>query len=194
MSAYDARRRVRASREGFTLVELLVVIGIIALLISVLLPALSKARQQAATVACGAKLRQLSAAVLMYVNDNRGTLPPVCAGYSNGNSFDRPTIFPRGGEGFLTKYLTHMRPSTAQNPAMANMAAAKLYVCSGQMEWTDSNESNGYSYRYNGMSREGLQIAAPGSQRWVAITSPDAASIMTGKKCPDGKMPVEVVP
>jgi prepilin-type N-terminal cleavage/methylation domain-containing protein/prepilin-type processing-associated H-X9-DG protein len=59
-------------RRAFTLVELLVVIGIIAILIAILLPALNKARNQAKSAACLSNLRQLSQAMMNYSQDNKG--------------------------------------------------------------------------------------------------------------------------
>ncbi len=63
--------------RGFTLVELLVVIGIIAVLISILLPTMGKARESARRVKCAANLGQVNNYLRMYFNDNRDRLPRV---------------------------------------------------------------------------------------------------------------------
>ena len=64
------------ARKGFTLVELLVVIGIIAVLIGILLPTLSRAREQAKATQCLSNLRQLGMGLQLYQNDNKDFYPP----------------------------------------------------------------------------------------------------------------------
>jgi len=65
----------KSSFRGFTLVELLVVIGIIAVLISVLLPALNRARAEANKIKCESNMRTILQSVTMYVSENKNTLP-----------------------------------------------------------------------------------------------------------------------
>jgi prepilin-type processing-associated H-X9-DG protein/prepilin-type N-terminal cleavage/methylation domain-containing protein len=75
MSFASTRRRPRCG--AFTLVELLVVIGIIALLVSMLLPALNRARESANTVKCASNLRQFGQCIMMYNAENKGRFLPA---------------------------------------------------------------------------------------------------------------------
>jgi prepilin-type N-terminal cleavage/methylation domain-containing protein len=79
---------MRSILSGFTLVEILVVIGIIAVLIAILLPTLNAARESAARTKCLSNVRQIAITVIAYCNDNKGTFPALASGKNEaaGNS------------------------------------------------------------------------------------------------------------
>jgi prepilin-type processing-associated H-X9-DG protein len=70
----------RRKSAAFSLLELLVVIGIIAIVVALLLPAIGRARAHAVAVKCQSNMRQIGIAMLIYANDNRGQLFPTDAG------------------------------------------------------------------------------------------------------------------
>jgi prepilin-type processing-associated H-X9-DG protein len=137
-------------------VELLVVIGIIAVLIAILLPALQRARDQANTVYCQSNLRQLYTAIAMYDNNERGFMMPASRGQGNGatnNWWGWETL----GRGLGIKPIAD--PSNSADPDGYRLAAARLQKvlnCPSVEGPTRSPDMSGASstyfgdYTYNG--------------------------------------------
>lgn len=140
---------------GFTLVELLVVIGIIALLIAILLPTLTRARESAKTVASLSNLRQLGTGLVMYVNENKGAYP---AGASIAET-DKPRmrwadyIFPymKNTEVYMSPHLTEDDRQRMKKPFAHTCDQATGAVIAGKTIYFGGY---GYNYQYLGNGRQ----------------------------------------
>lgn len=123
----------RFRRAAFTLTELLVVIGIIVILIGILVPALNKARGHANQVQCASNMRQIATALLQYINDNKGDLPPAMVSGNHHKTKDPNNPYPDGW--FWAAELMHQHYIAAPNilqgaaPGMMNFGGPNPFFC-----------------------------------------------------------------
>jgi prepilin-type N-terminal cleavage/methylation domain-containing protein len=144
-------------KPGFTLIELLVVVAIIALLISILMPALGQARNQAKTTVCASRLYQIGTALYCYWTEWNGRVPYVVSPMTNG--FGNPPRTPNNMPGFgnaawpdddLDPFNRCLWPNSLPNVLMPQYigSTAELFVCpSARLGWPRKGGAYRYTYR-----------------------------------------------
>lgn len=141
-------------KKYFTLIELLVVIAIIAILASMLLPALGKARDRAKSIACTSNLKQAGQILIMYGNDSNDFLP---AAYDSAKATQKQVmwVYLLKTEGYLSKYPLVQCPS--QRLLRAATDTYVYYEAYGLNEFLirglEGNGSATYHYRFATISK-----------------------------------------
>lgn len=165
-------------RRAFTLIELLVVVAIIALLLSIMLPALGGARQQAQATKCAANLHQIGTAMYCYWTEWNGRVPYVVSPMTNGTG----TASSGGVPGFGNKAF----PDSAVDPfdrehwplSLPNILmpkyigdSEKLFVCpSARVGWPRQGGRLRYTYREASANQPNGPLLRPNEDTYLIET------------------------
>lgn len=118
----------KGSNLGFTLIELLVVIAIIAILASMLLPALASSKEKARRIYCISNTRQISVAMKMYVDDNNGQYPARMPDPAAGAAYPCKACRTIDWRPYAAPYLAR-NLNTNTNAATNNITISGVFVC-----------------------------------------------------------------
>jgi prepilin-type N-terminal cleavage/methylation domain-containing protein/prepilin-type processing-associated H-X9-DG protein len=149
--------------HAFTLIELLVVIAIIAILIGILLPALSGARQSARTIVCASRMRQVATGWQIYADVNRDVSVPAQPGRFDDES---KNVYPLGnGSQYRPRWFAVIGAAAGfdafNNPSIERedehamiVDGSEVFLCPVVPEWTNTrNYAYGYNHQFLGNSR-----------------------------------------
>lgn len=155
-------------RQGFTLVELILVCAIISMLMAILVPALRILQEEARVAVCSSNIRQLGMSIFTYSSDNgrfpygfadSGTMPP--SGYSGNLAFDRMgwwwfNYIERYNKGSGIKNISHCPSKKLRDPMLERNILCSNYginqaVCKSAFSIIEDSEFNGYAMSPNGI-------------------------------------------
>ncbi|MEM7807476.1 MAG: type II secretion system protein [Planctomycetota bacterium] len=174
-------------RHAFTLVELLVVIGIIALLVGILLPTLQQARKSAQTVQCASNQRQLVTTLTMYANDYAGTYPT-----NAGTVFNPSTGFTQ----FVGAYWNRLEVLGSYLPdetavSTASYMGGGIFLCPADK--VDTNRSYAMNFYASSLWSAGLESAANQRYRFKMGQGPGSNMILITEAFLEGQETTEGV-
>jgi prepilin-type N-terminal cleavage/methylation domain-containing protein/prepilin-type processing-associated H-X9-DG protein len=167
-TAVNNNYAMRRNNLSFTLIELLIVIAIIAILASLLLPALGKARNKAKEIACSGNLRQIGIGIHLYSQDFGGYLPVMPTNYSNPNIIATWDLgaFHLGHlktNGYLSVLDLFYCPGASSEGSQCNLSWAKSSFLKGQNVYssyvydTYSYDKNSFTTSLNNMTMSKLK-------------------------------------
>lgn len=183
-------RRVRGKWKGFTLVELLVVVAIIALLISILLPSLSRARELSRRTVCAANVRGIGQGCKIYANENEESWPLVAFAPPQNTSDEGVTYLEQMGKSACDESNTSSSSvSVSRNLWLLvreGRVTTKLFKCPSSDDSIDSTENISlfYDFRGYGWLSYGYQVPYPNPGDARPSENSDTLMVMVADKGP----------